>query len=78
MNDKITRHDELGIRPTRHTDEYTVTVPATELKQADRAFTTQGPQIWNSLPTEVKEAPSVNSFKRRYKKVVLCLQVWEP
>ncbi len=66
------------MRPTRHTDEYTVTVPATELKQADRAFTIQGPLIWNMLPKEVKEAPSVNSFKCQYKKVVLGLQIWEP
>ena len=78
MNDKITRHEELGTRATRHTDEFTLTIPTTQLRQADRTFTTQGPLIWNALPTEVKDAPSVDTFKRRYKKLVLGLEVWEP
>ena len=78
MNDKITRHEELGTRLTRHTDEHTVVVPLTELKQADRAFAVQGPKIWNNLPTTVKEAPTVDTFKRRYKKMVLGLEIWEP
>ena len=29
-------------------------------------FTNRVTYAWNSLPTEVKEAPSVNSFKNRY------------
>ena len=30
------------------------------------------------LPTEVKDSPSVDTFKRRYKKIVLGLTVWNP
>ena len=78
MNDKVTRLEELGTRLTRHTDEFTLTIPTTRIQQASRSFVTQGPTIWNRLPINVKEATSVDSFKRRYKKHVLGLTVWEP
>ena len=31
----------------------------------------QGPKIWNSIPDYIKTAPSLNIFKRNYKKFLL-------
>ena len=35
-------------------------------------FTNRVTTAWNSLPSYVKEAPSVNAFKNRYDKHVKC------
>ena len=33
----------------------------------DRAFLVAGPQVWNSLPPEVRSAPSLDTFRRHLK-----------
>jgi len=42
-------------------------VPRTRTKLGDRAFSVAGPVVWNSLPTAVREADSLYSFKRKLK-----------
>ena len=39
----------------------------TRTKLSDRAFSVAGPVVWNSLPTAVREADSLYSFKRKLK-----------
>ena len=36
-------------------------------KFGERAFSYAGPAAWNSLPHELRAAPTLNSFKRRLK-----------
>jgi len=42
-------------------------VPRTRTKFGDRAFSVAGPVVCNSLPTAVRHADSLHSFKRRLK-----------
>jgi len=39
--------------------------PPTRTKFGERAFSYAGPAAWNSLPDELRAAPTFNIFKRR-------------
>jgi len=59
-------------RPTstmrlRSADSLNVTRPRTRLKFGDRGFSAAAPDAWNSLPTHVKSAPSLDAFTDRLK-----------
>jgi len=43
------------------------TIPRLLTKFGERAFSFAGPTAWNSLPHELRAAPTLNSFKRRLK-----------
>ena len=45
--------------------DYTVSRTRTGL--GDRPFSVAGPVVWNSLPTAVREADSLHSFRRKLK-----------
>ena len=49
-------------------DAILLNVPMTRsVTYGDRAFCSIGPTWWNSLPSELKTSPSVDSFKRNLK-----------
>jgi hypothetical protein len=55
-------------RPLRSGTKYALKVPRTRLKTyGDRAFACRAPVLWNNLPSHIKSAPSVDSFKRKLK-----------
>ena len=37
----------------------------------DRAFSVQGPKLWNSLPADIRNSTSINRFKRELKRYLL-------
>jgi len=39
--------------------------PRTRTRFGDRAFSVAGPVVWNSLPSAVREADSLHSFKSK-------------
>ena len=41
--------------------------PRTPTRYGDRAFSSIAPKLWNNIPTEIRDAPSVDSFKSRLK-----------
>ena len=38
-------------------------LPRTRTRYGDRAFSVIAPTIWNNLPTHIRDAPSLDSFK---------------
>ena len=55
-------------RPLRSSDKGLLEVPVTNLKtKGDRAFAFVAPTLWNALPLPLKNAVSVESFKRMLK-----------
>ena len=42
-------------------------VPRTRLRLGNRAFFVSGPAVWNSLPTDIRSAPTLCTFKNRLK-----------
>ena len=51
----------------RSVTETSVDHPPTVKKYGDRAFSFYAPSLWNKLPQEVRESPSVDSFRKRLK-----------
>jgi hypothetical protein len=55
-------------RPLRSGTRSVLKVPRTRLKTyGDRAFACKAPRLWNDLPSEIKIAPSLDSFKTKLK-----------
>ena len=71
LMDKLNLHSELNLRPSRHTDEATYNIQRTRTKKAETAMTIKGPTIWNKLPANIRNAASLNQFKKMYKKDIL-------
>ena len=44
-------------------------VPRTRLPLGNRAFSVAGPAVWNSLPTDIRSAPTLCTFKNRLKTI---------
>ena len=71
LSDNLDLHKEVSIRPSRHTDDATYKIPGTRINITDTAFFVQGPTIWNKIPAHIREADSLESFKKQYKKEIL-------
>ena len=41
--------------------------PVSKSRYGERAFSFSAPKLWNNLPYEIKQAPNIESFKRRLK-----------
>jgi hypothetical protein len=54
-------------RALRSKDSHLLCVPRTKHSWGDRAFSKAGPVLWNSLPLNIRTAPSFATFKSRVK-----------
>lgn len=58
----------VGRYDLRSNDQDLLMVPSTTLKTlGDRSFAKAGPILWNSLPIDIRQSSSVDSFKNRLK-----------
>ena len=48
-------------------DDLTLSVPRRNTSFGDRAFSTCGPALWNFLPSNIKQIPTFDRFKRQLK-----------
>ena len=55
--------------PTRRSNEFHLPLCRTVLAQ--NTFIYNGPKLWNSLTDDIKESPSLNSFKKKLKSHLL-------
>ena len=53
---------------TRAASSASLALPQPRTEMLKRSLLYSGPLIWNALPTLLKQAPSVDAFKRLYKK----------
>ena len=51
----------------KSSEDLTFHIPRTLTSFGDRAFSTAGPRLWNSLPTEIHFARSLETFKSKLK-----------
>ena len=59
-------------RQTRSTVLDLLHIPSSHSAYLDRAFSVQGPKLWNSQPADIRNSTSVNRFKRELKRYLLC------
>ena len=58
-------NSDKHVQHTRRNDDFYVPFSRTSVSQRSLAFS--GPKLWNSLPLSLKNAPSLQSFKKNYK-----------
>ena len=58
-------NENYSLRSTKHFDLTVKIKPRTNA--LNNSFTYYSMNVWNSIPTDVRMATSVNSFKNRYK-----------
>ena len=71
ISDNLDLHKEVNIRESRHTDDTTYKIPGTRINITDTGLFVQGPTVWNKIPAHIREADSVELFKKQYKKEIL-------
>ena len=64
----VSEHHE---RQTRSTVLDLLHIPRSHSAYFDRAFSVQGPKLWNSLPVDIRNSTSINRFKRELKRYLL-------
>ena len=55
--------EEVGMRAIANDD---LSQPNCRLKIAGNAMSVHGPAIWNSIPVQTRDCPTVNTFKTFY------------
>jgi len=56
----------------RSVDNNDLLVLRSRLRLGERAFRIAAPRAWNSLPSDVKKADTVKTFKKRLKNFLFC------
>ena len=62
FQDMFCKNSEIHYYPTRQASDYRIQFCRTNIKKF--SISTHGPQIWNSLPNELKSKSTIHSFKR--------------
>ena len=65
LNELFTSAAAMVTRPTRNRIDYYI--PTFRLSSTQRSILYRGPSLWNELPSNIKTAPSLQSFKDRLK-----------
>ena len=71
LSDYIAYQHEYSERMTRAMTKNILHIPKYKTNNGTRSFNYCGPTLWNSLPYDIKMAPSVHSFKYQYKRHLL-------
>ena len=69
FNDLFTPNSNIHTYPTRRSSDYHLQNPRIILAQ--KSIKHHGPDVWNSLPEDIKQYTSLRSFKFHYKMVLL-------
>ena len=69
FSDMFSTNASVHNYPTRQRNCYHL--PLTRTSLAQKSFIFSGCAYWNSLPNDIKDAPSLSTFKRKLKKVLL-------
>ena len=64
----FTKNSNFHSYPTRHCNDYRPEFCRTNIKQFTVA--SQGPKLWNSLPLQIRSAPTLSNFKSKLKKYI--------
>ncbi len=67
--DMIVMAFDVNVKNTRNTDSLNVYIPKPKIECYRKSFKYAGGKIWNDLPNNIPNAPSVEAFKYGYKKL---------
>ena len=67
MSDLFNKVSESHSRNLRSVSNDLLSIPLSKTRYYDRSFAIQGAKQWNSLPIDIRHAPSLTSFKHKVK-----------
>ena len=67
MMDLFNKISESHSRNLRSVENDLLMIPFSKTRSYDRSFAIQGAKQWNSLPIDIRHAPSLDSFKHNVK-----------
>ena len=68
ISSMLTYVSEHHKRQTRSTGLDLLHIPRSHSAYFDRAFSVQGPKLWNSFPADIRNSTSINRFKSELKR----------
>ena len=68
LSDLFVRLSDFHTRELRNTKN-DLAVPSMRIVSGQKAFSYRGTKVWNTFNDNIKEAPSVNSFKSRLRQL---------
>ena len=71
LSERFIKISETHDRNPRSTDSGLLKVPYSRTWYYDNSFTVTGAKMWNSLPLNIRQSPSLGSFKGRIKSHLL-------
>ena len=78
LRDLFTLHEEVHVRETR-TSNRNIYLPNTPISSIhNRSFKYYAARIWNELPNDVQSSKTVDTFKRKVKKMLLSKELIPP
>ena len=72
IKNMLTPNSQVQDRTLRSSVDGTLMVPRWRTSLYDKSFSVSAPKYWNSLPTYIKNAPSLSSFQTHLK-INLCI-----
>ena len=73
LSELLTAYTNSELRQSlRSSCQHNLAVPRSFSKCGDRSFSVCGPSLWNSLPLDIKNSPSVATFKKSLKTHLFC------
>ena len=63
LTERFMKVSETHNRQLRSADNDLLKVPFSRTKYYDNSFTVSGAKLWNSLPLNIRQSPSIDSFK---------------
>ena len=69
MRTMFTGRDEISSKPLRDT-EGKLAIPKPRTNYLKNSFSYSGAVLWNSLPTELRQASTLDHFKAGYNKLI--------
>jgi hypothetical protein len=70
---KLIKHSDIHNRPTRYNDHFIVPAHSSALYQ--RSFSCSAARIYNLIPSEIKQSPSISVFKSKFKKYLFATPI---
>ena len=67
ITNMLTPNSQVRDQTLRSSVDGTLMVPRSHTSLYDKSFSVSAPKYWNSLPTYIKNAPSLSSFKTHLK-----------
>ena len=71
MVPKIGPVTEVHLYDTRSANKGNLHIPLTNLRAGDKAISVSGARVWNDIPDGIKQAQSLDTFKRELKEYLI-------